>query len=923
MWRMILEEVRHRRGRGFALLAGIAAATAAFAMFTGNSDTQQLVVRGKLARNFRGAYDILVRPRGVETSIERSEGLVRDNYLSGIFGGITLAQYHEISRLPGVAVAAPIAMIGYVLQPASIEFNLTRDLDGSARQLFAVQVTRTTERALVHLTDQSGYVYATRSALTLPNGSEPFNSDLEDLGGRRTAAVCPETVRANGTTGNPFGRSERGIAFCWSRQTGFYGDGWAGGTFGAPKPGLGFFIRFPFAFLLAAIDPGPEAQLDGVSRTIVTGRYLRTADKPTLRQVPGVSGGRIDVPVIVSTHPYVDDQDEVTVRALPAAAAQAMVHDRTLAQVDRSIARGGPGRVVLRRSVGEQQAYRALLEAITHQQIAVIQNYWSSGPTAYQRLGQRTVKPIPIVNPPSVWRSQYMATGVVDPPIDAELTAFRPLHPHVGVGRGVLSVQLPSLRAVGTFDPTKLPGFSPLSRLPLETYNPPVAAPVNARTKRLLHGRDLLPDGNPAGYLQTPPLLLTDLKSISAFTNKSAYPNVNGSAPISTIRIRVAGVRGDDPLSRERIRVLAQTIEHKTHLQVDITAGSSPTPVHVDLPATRHAPALQLTEGWVEKGVVEKILSVLDKQSVILFLLILVVCAMFVYNAAAASVHARRVQFGVLASLGWSKRDLFRLIVGEQAVIGTVAGVVGAAVAIPASSAAHFHASSAHALLAIPAAVLLAVGAALVPAVRAARMAPLDALRPPVRHPAHGWHVNSLSQLAIINIARAPTRSLLAATSLTLGVAALTVLVAITTVFHNALTGSLLGSAITLQVQGSEYAAVVVIIVLAIASIADILYLGVRERAAELAALRATGWTNAALAWLVVLEALWLGLVGSLTGAGAGLLAAATFAAALPDQLILVAIIAAIAGTLVTALAALAPAAAISRLAIVPVLAAE
>lgn len=923
MWRMILEEVRHRRGRGIALVAGIAAATAAFAMFTGNSDTQRLEVRGKLARNFRGAYDILVRPRGVETSIERSEGLVRDNYLSGIFGGITLAQYHEISRLPGVEVAAPIAMIGYVLQPASIEFNLTRELDGSARQLFAVQVARTTQRGSVHLTDQSGYVYATRSAISLPSGSEPFGSDLEDLGGGRSAAVCPETARADGTTGDPFGQTERGIAFCWSRQTGFYGDGWAGGTFGAPKPGLGFFIRFPFAFLLAAIAPGPEARLDGVPRTIVTGRYLRADDMPTLRQVPGVSGGRIDVPVIVSTHPYVDDLDEVTVRALSAAAAQAMVHDRTLAQVDRTIARGGPGRVVLRQSVGVSQAYRALLAAITHQQVAVIQNYWSSGPTAYRRLGQRLVTPIPVVNPLSVWQSKYMSTGVVDPPIDAELTQFRPLHPHVGVGIGGLTVKLPSLRAVGTFDPTKLPGFSPLSRLPLETYNPPVAAPANARTTRLLRGQDLLPDGNPAGYLQTPPLLLTDLNSISAFTDRSAYPNVDGGAPISTIRIRVVGVRGDDPLSRERIRVVAQTIEQKTHLQVDVTAGSSPTPVRVDLPASGHTPALELTEGWVEKGVVEKILSVLDKQSVVLFLLILVVCALFVYNAAAASVNARRVQFGVLASLGWRNRDLLKVIVGEQAVIGTVAGIVGASVAIPASRAAHFHASSAHSLLAIPAAVLLAVLAALVPAVRAARMAPLEALRPPVRHPARGWHVNSVPQLAIINVARAPTRSLLAATSLTLGVASLTVLVAITTVFHNALTGSLLGSAITLQVQGSEYAAVVVIIVLASASIADILYLGVRERAAELAALGAAGWTNAALARLVVLEALWLGLVGSLAGAGVGLLVAGTFAAAFPGHLILVAVIAAVAGTLVTALAALAPAAAISRLAIVPVLAAE
>jgi ABC-type antimicrobial peptide transport system permease subunit len=334
-------------------------------------------------------------------------------------------------------------------------------------------------------------------------------------------------------------------------------------------------------------------------------------------------------------------------------------------------------------------------------------------------------------------------------------------------------------------------------------------------------------------------------------------------------------------------------------------------------------PSLELTEGWVEKGVAEKIIAALDKQSIVLFLLILVVCALFAYNAAAASVQARRVHLGVLAGLGWSSRDLFKLFVGEQAMIGAAAGIIGDAVAIPATSAAHFHASGAHALLAIPAAILLAVVAALLPAVRAARMAPAAALRPPVLHAARGWHVRSLAQMAIINLVRVPARSLLAAASLALGVAALTILVATATVFHDALTGSLLGSAITVQVRGSEYAAVAVIIVLATGGIADVLYLAVRERAAELATLRATGWSGAALARLVVVEALWLGLFGSLAGAGIGLLAAATFAGALPHQLILVALIAAAAGTLAAALAALAPTIAIGRLAIVPILASE
>lgn len=928
MWRMIFGQLRARRGRSLALLGGIAAATAAFAVFTGDARTQQLVVRGKVAHSFRGSYDILVRPRGTETPIERSERLVRDNYLSGIFGGITLAQYHEVEHTPGVQVAAPIAMVGYVLQPVSIVFNLTKDLDGAARQLFSVQVTRVTDRGLVRLTDQRGYVYATRDVLKAPGGSAAYADGTEIINPRKAVTDCPETVRANGSATSAFDQSERAIAFCISRKTGFYGLGWSG--FGVRKSGLGFFIRFPFPFLLAAVDPAAETRLDGVGRTIVTGRYLHDTDAPRSETVFGTP--RIAVPVIVSTRPYLDDQDEVVVRELTSGAANATVNDRSFGEVERTIARARPGSVVMHRSVGIGRAYAGLLQAIRHQQIAVVQNYWSSGAARYRRLGARTVAPIPVRNPPSVWRSDYMASGFVDAPIDSSLTAFRPLRPHVGIGgegRGVVtpggqqSTLLPSLRAVGTFDPDKLPGFGALSQLPQETYYPPVAAPGNARTRRLLHGLGLMPDGNLGGYLQPPPLLLTDLKSLPAFTNPKAFPRADRRAPVSVIRVRVAGVHGDNALSRERIRIVAQRIEQTTHLQVDITAGSSPTSMRVDLPASSHTPSLQLSERWVREGVAEAILSALDKQSLVLFVLILVVGATFVYNAAAASVQARRVQFGMLKSLGWNDRTLFRLIVGEQAVIGLVAGLLGFVIAIPVSSAAGFHAGVAHALLAIPAAIVLAVFAALIPAARAGRVTPIDALRPAVPRAGRARHVGSVQQLALVNIARAPLRSLLAATSLASGVGALTVLVAITAVFHNALTGSLLGSAISLQVRGLDYAAVIVLVVLASAAIGDVLYLSVRERAAELATLQATGWSERTIGRLMVLEALWIGLAGSVAGAILGVLAASTFAAALPHQLIVVAALSAAAGVAVAALAALAPTVAINRMATVPILAAD
>jgi ABC-type antimicrobial peptide transport system permease subunit len=69
-------------------------------------------------------------------------------------------------------------------------------------------------------------------------------------------------------------------------------------------------------------------------------------------------------------------------------------------------------------------------------------------------------------------------------------------------------------------------------------------------------------------------------------------------------------------------------------------------------------------------------------------------------------------------------------------------------------------------------------------------------------------------------------------------------------------------------------------------SVADVLYLNVRERRAEHAALRAVGWSDAALMRLVIWEGLMLGLLGTLAGAGLGLLAVGYLVGALSSSLL-------------------------------------
>ena len=115
MGRIAWSQLRFRTARSVALLAGMLLAVTAFTVLTAASRTSQLTTIGTISAHFRPAYDILVRPQASRTRLESQTGTVQPNFLSGIYGGITLAQYHQIQQVPGVAVAAPIAMVGYTL----------------------------------------------------------------------------------------------------------------------------------------------------------------------------------------------------------------------------------------------------------------------------------------------------------------------------------------------------------------------------------------------------------------------------------------------------------------------------------------------------------------------------------------------------------------------------------------------------------------------------------------------------------------------------------------------------------------------------------------------------------------------------------------------------------------------------------------
>ena len=948
MLRLLASQLRFRPGRSAAFAIGIAVAAVAFTLLTASARTSALRVRGTISRSYRAAYDILVRPRGAATPLERQQGLVRNNYLSGIYGGITFEQYREIAGLDGVDVAAPIANVGFAFPLRIVQVSVNEMLTKEPFQLYRIRTTWLANGGMSRYPAATYYVYYTRrDRFVLEAGSRA----LVEVGPRR-----PPTRSYGGFVDSgplqptgPWDSRFRTYFFAFSARSRIDSI-----NFGLPdrdQPGfVGGQSDAYFPISVAAVDPKAEAKLVHLDRTMVAGRYLRPSDGTSTHSVRrGTFRSPPLLPVLASERTFVDERLAIEIERLRVPAGtdvpRALASGACLSTRRPCPERVGPprgasysnareflarleGRTAARRSVPIGSIYEQLLRGRNGRLPPGVigSDYWTASQVRYRTLGRDHLAPIPVRNPPDIWVSQ--SRGHLVPPLDNRDVQFRRLSERQLINLGGFTSETPGLRVVGRFDPRKLPGFSPLSKVPLETYSPPELQPADAAARKALGGRPLLPTQNLGDYVAQPPLLLTALPALKRFFVNPHFiqgvPRRQQRAPISVVRVRVKGVKGPDPLSRARVRVVAQQIHDRTGLDVDITAGSSPHPLLISLPQGRFGrPPLLLREGWSKKGVSVVFLDAVDRKSLALFALVLVVCCFFLANGAFAAARARRSEVGVLRTLGWSQLAIFRALLGELALIGALAGIVGTALGAALVPASSLDLPLAHTLLVLPLSLALACVAGLVPVWRAAQTSPLEAVRSEIAGDVRRRRVRRIAVLALVNLRRLPVRTVVAAAGLAIGAAALTLLLGIERAFHGTLVGTLLGNTISLQVRGVDLVAVLLTIALAAISVADVLYLNLQERAAEFVTLRTTGWSEAHLMRLVAWEALGLGLAGSLAGAACGLVLGAILLDVPVGSLALAAGLAAVCGTATALCASLLPLSQIRRLTPAAVLAAE
>jgi putative ABC transport system permease protein len=893
-------------------VAGVALATAAFTVLTGASRTSRLEVRGEVSRQFRTAYDVLVRPPGARLPLERRAGLIQSTAVSSAPGGISMAQLREVRDVPGVEVAAPLAMFGQVVQTVPVKVPLARP--AGRRSLFRSEVRWTADAGMTRIDDPPSYVYVTPRPLdgfyvAVPRPGEVALA-AETLRDGRRVPVCPYEQLPDDAE-NAFSPSVRSKVDCWSTRTGL-----AGGGDYAPNAvsKLGARANFAIAMPLAGIDPVAEEQLSGIRRSTTSGRFLTGSDRPRVNKKFGI--GRMRIPVVLSDQLPSAVSARVRVTRLPYALAARIPAIDDSRRLRRALA-AAPGSGARVTTVDARAAYAQFRHTLADTKADITEFFalWRTGTVRYRRLGERHVAAVPTANRGEEWAAPYTVgntAGFLNAPATSGDVGFRSLRQRL-LDLSNPNHPLVTLRAVGTY----APGRAAASKQLLAPFTVPVIRGADARSRALLHGGALPPNGDPAGLIGLPPMMLTTLAARSVLYNDTFLRGSggDGAAPVSSIRVRVAGVHGADPASRERIRLVADRIRQRTGLAVDITAGASPTSVQVDVPSGRFGrPTLSLSDPWVLKGVATTILNAVDRKSVVLFCLVLLVCGLFCLSAMAAAVRQRTADLAVLACVGWPRAALLRLLLGEILLLGTIAGLLGLAVAVPAGAIFDLSITAGRAALAVPAAAVLSVLAALGPVLRATRASPLDAVRPPARAPRRQGGAVSVLRMAVANTLAVPGRSVLGALGLAVGILALTMLLAVTLAFRGAVVGSVLGDAVSVQVRTIDYVSVAITLALGILGLADVLYLNVRDRGAELASLRATGWPEHALNRMIALEGLVTGTIGGLAGACVGLLGAHWFTGLGVSTLLLPTALGVAIGAACAALSAVAPVLSLRRL---------
>ncbi|GAA0450194.1 ABC transporter permease [Alkalibacillus silvisoli] len=815
MMRFIWQNWWRKKERLILLLIGAFIISAGLTYLIGLSDSNRGTIVDSLQNQWSASYDIVVRPEGSRSVTEEKE-LLEPNYLSGLNGGISVDQYEAIKEISGIEVAAPIAVIGYA----------DYETDFGSVELEEEGIYRKTQTVSVNdgigIEEEISRYYF------------PYNVwDILDKG------------------------SEYGV--------------------GAPN----FDLSVHNLSLLAGIDPEQEAKLIGLDEAILdrgSSRFFKDTDGYYFNENKGYH----EFPIIVNNHAFVDKTVDITYERLDLpindqnadelmeevknSGGQDYLHTVDGSEHHRSTYTGEEafhafisemtgvdwetGKVIEHEEQSEDEPDEAQTQA---QQEGVTGIVFQSSQLNYEEIGS------PYANR---WPYSYQLEPVQNSEDVMGAYANQESFREPGLVAETYT-ELPRIKPdwIGFYDSSQLTiSQDPTSELPMETYRPASAELVmDGDGQPVNPPQQLKPNGDPYSFLTDPPGMLT--------TIEAAEELIGHDEPISAIRVKVTGVTDMGEESQEILEQVASEIENQTGLITDITLGSSPQLALTYVPEVNDQEALGwLQQPWVNIGSSISIFRETKMSFTSILASVMIVAVVYVWSSGIVSLLSRRKEFAVLLSIGWRPSQISKLLLFESIIVGLF-------VALTSWMMLGFVYMNSASSISIDRFVmtglfgfLIYLLGAVVPIWMTKRIRPYEAIQSGEisKTSKRMFRTRGLLTMAWSHFVGKWKRSLLSIISIALPTALLGLFLYITFQLRGVMYTSLLGEYVALEVGPTHYVAIVISLIIAILTTAEIIWQNVSERSEEISLLQAIGWRSSRIRGLILAEGMYSGLCASI-----------------------------------------------------------